>query len=47
VGSLWPVSVAAVSVSALVSATERVAAAPTHLETEIYVLEKTAIRADA
>jgi hypothetical protein len=30
-----------------VSATERVAAAPTHLETAIYVLEKTAIRADA
>jgi hypothetical protein len=47
VGSLWPVSVAAVSVSALVSATERVAAAPTHLETAIYVLEKTAICADA
>jgi hypothetical protein len=40
-------SVAAVSVSALVSATERVAAAPTHLETAIYVLEKAAIRADA
>jgi len=33
-------SFAAVSVSALVSATERVAAAPTHLETAIYVLDE-------